>query len=76
VRLRIADNGQGFDVAQTVVSAARRGRLGVVGMNERVRLLGGVFELESSPGAGTTISAALPAWLPALSADATAGSAG
>jgi signal transduction histidine kinase len=76
VRLRIADNGQGFDVAQTVVAAARRGRLGVVGMNERVRLLGGVFEIESAPGAGTTISAALPAWLPALSSDATAGSAG
>ena len=75
VRLRIADNGQGFDVAQTVVAAARRGRLGVVGMNERVRLLGGVFEIESAPGAGTTISAALPAWLPAL-ADAAADSAG
>jgi signal transduction histidine kinase len=65
VRLRIADNGQGFDVALTVVAAARRGRLGVVGMNERVRLLGGVFEIDSTVGVGTTITAALPAWLPA-----------
>jgi len=64
VLLRIADNGEGFDVAQTVVAAARRGRLGVVGMNERVRLLGGVFEIESEPGQGTTITAALPAWRP------------
>ena len=66
VRLRITDNGQGFDVALTVVAAARRGRLGVVGMNERVRLLGGVFEIDSTLGVGTTITAALPAWLPAL----------
>jgi signal transduction histidine kinase len=66
VQLRISDDGQGFDVAQTVVAAARRGRLGVVGMNERVRLLGGVFEIESSVGSGTTITAVLPAWLPAV----------
>ena len=66
VRLQITDNGQGFDVGLTVVAAARRGRLGVVGMNERVRLLGGVFEIESTLGVGTTITAALPAWLPAL----------
>lgn len=65
VLLRVSDNGEGFDVAQTVVAAARRGRLGVVGMNERVRLLGGVFEIDSAPGRGTTLTAALPAWLPA-----------
>jgi signal transduction histidine kinase len=62
--LRIADDGNGFDLRATAAAAARRGRLGIVGMNERVRLLGGVFAIESVPGAGTTVSAAIPAWRP------------
>jgi signal transduction histidine kinase len=33
-------------------------------MNERVRLLGGVYSIESVPGAGTTVSASIPAWRP------------
>jgi signal transduction histidine kinase len=70
VTLEIEDNGQGFDVAQTVVAAARRGRLGIVGMNERVRLLGGVFAIDSAPDAGTSITASLPAWrAPAAAAE-------
>jgi signal transduction histidine kinase len=76
VLLRVADNGEGFDVAQTVVAAARRGRLGVVGMNERVRLLGGVFEIDSEPGEGTTITAALPAWQPVAEQDPSVEAAG
>ena len=67
-RLVVADNGGGFDVAQTVVVAARRGRLGLVGMNERVRLLGGTFTLTSEPGAGTELTIVLPHWQPATAA--------
>jgi signal transduction histidine kinase len=62
--LRVVDNGCGFDVGATASAAARRGRLGLVGMNERVRLLGGVFSLDSAPGAGTTLSASIPAYRP------------
>ncbi len=64
VRLVISDDGNGFDVSRTVVSAARRGRLGLVGMSERVRLLGGSFSLTSSFGTGTQIIATLPSWDP------------
>ena len=64
VRLVIADDGDGFDVSRTVVSAARRGRLGLVGMSERVRLLGGSFSITSSFGTGTQIIATLPSWEP------------
>jgi hypothetical protein len=39
---------------------AQSGRLGLAFMQERVRLLGGVFELESAPGCGTCIRARLP----------------
>jgi len=62
--LRIADNGLGFDLRATAGAAARRGRLGIVGMNERVRLLGGVFTIESLPSVGTTIFVSIPAWRP------------
>jgi signal transduction histidine kinase len=64
VRLAIVDDGDGFDVSHTVVAAARRGRLGLVGMSERVRLLGGSFSLTSSFGTGTQIVATLPSWAP------------
>lgn len=60
--LRITDDGAGFDVERTLVRAARSGRLGLVGMAERVRMLGGTFDIDSAPGAGTTISVALPQW--------------
>jgi signal transduction histidine kinase len=62
--LRIADNGRGFDLRATAGAAARRGRLGIVGMNERVRLLGGVFTIESIPSVGTTVLVSIPAWRP------------
>lgn len=64
VDLRIADNGRGFDLRATAAAAARRGRLGIVGMNERVRLLGGVFAIESMPSVGTTVTVSIPAWRP------------
>jgi signal transduction histidine kinase len=62
VRVEIRDDGNGFDPEDTLVAAARAGRLGLVGMHERVRMLGGVTEIDSHPGDGTVISATLPAW--------------
>ena len=41
--------------------AARAGRLGLVGMHERVRMLGGSTRIDSRPGGPTVISASLPA---------------
>ena len=64
VRLLVCDDGQGFDVSQTVVAAAQRGRLGLIGMSERVRLLGGAFSISSSPGNGTDVCVTLPSWQP------------
>jgi signal transduction histidine kinase len=44
--------------------AAQRGRLGLVGGSERVRLLGGTFDIRSRLGGPTTIALSLPRWQP------------
>jgi len=51
----IEDDGQGFDTG-----AGREEGLGLVGMEERVALLNGRLQIESSEGAGTTIVAEVP----------------
>lgn len=58
--VEIMDAGPGF-APQTAVS---HGRLGLVGMRERVELLGGQFELASKPGLGTAVRASLPLIMP------------
>ena len=55
VRTVIEDDGVGF-----AFGAVRAEALGLVGMRERALLLGGRFDVESSPGAGTTIVAEIP----------------
>jgi signal transduction histidine kinase len=62
VEAQVTDDGQGFDLESTLVRAARAGRLGLVGMHERVRMLGGLTRIESRQGGPTVISATLPAW--------------
>ena len=60
VRLVIEDDGIGFDVDVAIDRARRQHRLGLGGMRERAALVGGTFEVESSPGAGTTIFVRIP----------------
>jgi PAS domain S-box-containing protein len=54
--LIIEDNGQGFDVK----SSTFKNRLGLVGMHERMELVGGTLEIESVIGVGTTVYARVP----------------
>jgi signal transduction histidine kinase len=65
VFVEITDDGRGFDVERTLVQSARRGHLGLVGMSERIRLLGGRFDIQSCRGGPTTVSAMVPKWRPA-----------
>jgi PAS domain S-box-containing protein len=55
----VRDDGIGIDVELALARAARDGRLGLVGMRERVDILGGRIRFTSS-GEGTTIHAAVP----------------
>jgi two-component system, NarL family, sensor histidine kinase UhpB len=58
----IEDNGRGLDVERSLARAARRGRLGLIGLGERVRLLGGSLEVDSRPGGPTRLTVQLPRW--------------
>jgi len=66
VYLTVTDDGCGFDPR-----GLDAGRLGLAGISERVRLLGGAVEIETTPGAGTTVRATLPQWKPSTPAAAT-----
>lgn len=59
VRMEIHDNGRSFDV-ERVFSSGMNKRLGLVGMRERIEMVGGCFNIDSSPKQGTTIRAEIP----------------
>jgi signal transduction histidine kinase len=60
VCMKITDNGRSFEVDR-VLNARGQKRLGLLGMRERVEMVGGRFGVESAPGRGTTITAQIPA---------------
>jgi two-component system sensor histidine kinase DegS len=68
VRASVRDDGRGFDVERALVGAARRGRMGLAGVHERVRLLGGRCRIDSRPGGPTAIVLTLPRWEPLAAA--------
>jgi signal transduction histidine kinase len=59
VCMKIKDDGKSFSVERTLHADGRK-RLGLLGMRERLEMVGGKFVVESSPGKGTTINAQLP----------------
>ena len=58
--LIIHDNGQGFNVPERTSDLALSGKLGIIGMRERARLIGGTLIVQSEKGAGTTITLRIP----------------
>ena len=59
VVMEISDDGKSFDVARSL-DYRKNKRLGLIGMRERVEMVGGKFDIASAPGSGTTISARIP----------------
>jgi two-component system NarL family sensor kinase len=55
VRLAVEDNGRGFDPTK-----APHDQYGLIGMNERAKLLGGALEVKSCPGDGTRVEVTVP----------------
>jgi signal transduction histidine kinase len=59
IRVEISDNGQGFAVEEKMNSTTHN-RLGLLGMRERVEMIGGTFGIESASGAPTTVRVVIP----------------
>ena len=57
--LKIRDNGKSFQ-AQRIMRSRKNTRLGLIGMRERLEMVGGSFSIESAPGRGTTVRAQVP----------------
>ena len=72
VEATIEDNGRGFEVDAALRDSARRGRMGLIGIMERIRLLGGFCDIQSTPGAGCRIALSVQRWTPEMAAQATA----
>lgn len=56
----VEDNGQGFDMAEVLARAGQPNGMGLLGMRERVTLLGGHFEIEAQPAQGTRLTFRIP----------------
>jgi signal transduction histidine kinase len=59
-RIRIRDNGSGFDLGLVRFTRVGRTSLGLAGMEERAALLGGTVNIQSRPGYGTEVEAVIP----------------
>lgn len=55
----VEDDGRGFDVDAKSEAKGERG-MGLIGMQERASLVGGVVQIESAPGKGTTLFVQMP----------------
>src|SRR6185503_6807479 len=60
LRVRVADAGEGFDVAEFWSSTDEERGFGLRGMRDRVHLFAGRFTVTSQPGSGTTIEIEVP----------------
>jgi PAS domain S-box-containing protein len=58
--LNVCDDGSGFDLQESKAAAG----LGLISMRERIKLIGGEFAIDSTPGAGTRIRARTPLLVP------------
>ena len=59
IRMEIGDDGKSFPVEKTLLARNNK-RLGLVGMRERIEMIGGTLSIISAPGKGTTVRAEIP----------------
>jgi signal transduction histidine kinase len=60
VRMIVEDDGKGFAADPTCPGFVPTRQLGLVGMRERLALVGGALEVESAPDCGTTLYVRIP----------------
>lgn len=59
VQLEVTDNGKSFQVGKVFLAKSNK-RLGLLGMKERVEMVGGTLAIESDPATGTIVRATIP----------------
>jgi len=70
ITLSLSDDGSGFVMPDDVSMLVTTGKLGLMGIHERARLLGGTAHITSQPGRGTTIQVVIPIDRPLATAGA------
>jgi signal transduction histidine kinase len=65
--VRLEDDGQGLSVPPDLASLTVNKHFGLVGISERVALLGGLMNIESSRGGGMILQVEIPSPYPAVS---------
>lgn len=60
LKVRISDDGKGFDVEYEQKAAKERGSYGLLNMEERVKMMGGKFSISSTIGKGSIVSFSVP----------------
>ena len=59
-RLKVEDDGRGFTLPEHLSLLAQENHFGIIGVEERLSLLGGTMNVETTPGKGTTLTATVP----------------
>lgn len=59
VRITVSDNGKGFKLPENMSELTKIGKLGLTGMQERARLVGGDLTVQSKPERGTSVTVEL-----------------
>ncbi|MFA5911574.1 MAG: two-component regulator propeller domain-containing protein [Vicinamibacterales bacterium] len=60
VRVRVQDDGDGFEPGEMAARRGGAGGFGLFGMSERIAMIGGRLAIESAPGKGTVVAAEVP----------------
>jgi len=60
LRLKVADNGCGFDLEKALAGTVSLAGYGIHSMRERIEICKGVFRIRSEPGAGTAMDVSVP----------------
>jgi signal transduction histidine kinase len=60
VQIKVEDNGKGFSPAPLDAASPTKHGFGLVGIRERVRILGGCVEIQSNARTGTAVVVTLP----------------
>jgi signal transduction histidine kinase len=61
IRIKVQDNGKGISLPKPVSKLTAMNKFGIIGMQERARMLDGTFEISSEQGHGTSVVIAFKA---------------